>query len=80
MDNKEKKKKCRKGRTHRYRKREKLHILNFKKRGKVIQDNNWKSFRKWLKRQGLPKTKFTLAEFGDTGRGLMATKDIKESK
>ncbi|KAF9170636.1 SET domain-containing protein 4 [Mortierella sp. AD010] len=34
-------------------------------------------FLDWLKQMGCPKTKLTLAEFSNTGRGMMATKDIK---
>ncbi|KAF9107462.1 SET domain-containing protein 4 [Mortierella sp. AM989] len=34
-------------------------------------------FLAWLKQMGCPKTKLTLAEFSNTGRGMMATKSIK---
>ncbi|CAG8548881.1 27740_t:CDS:10 [Dentiscutata erythropus] len=42
----------------------------------VIKDVEWIIFRDWLKQKGFSKTKLTLAEFNDTGRGMMATKDI----
>ncbi|KAF9972638.1 SET domain-containing protein 4, partial [Actinomortierella ambigua] len=43
----------------------------------IIKDKQYFEFLRWLKTQGCPKTKLTLAEFSNTGRGMMATKDIK---
>ncbi|KAG0227788.1 SET domain-containing protein 4 [Actinomortierella wolfii] len=43
----------------------------------VEYDKQYFEFLRWLKEQGCPKTKLTLAEFSNTGRGMMATKDIK---
>ncbi|KAF9160512.1 SET domain-containing protein 4 [Actinomortierella ambigua] len=43
----------------------------------IIKDKQYFEFLRWLKAQGCPKTKLTLAEFSNTGRGMMATKDIK---
>ncbi|KAG0198563.1 SET domain-containing protein 4 [Mortierella sp. GBA30] len=70
----------RKGRTSR---------LRAEKRGKelsgdagrvesaIIKDQEYLDFLAWLKNMGCPRTKLTLAEFSNTGRGMMATKDIK---
>ncbi|KAF9934786.1 SET domain-containing protein 4 [Linnemannia zychae] len=43
----------------------------------IIKDQEYLDFLAWLKNMGCPKTKLTLAEFSNTGRGMMATKDIK---
>ncbi|KAG0339218.1 SET domain-containing protein 4 [Podila horticola] len=43
----------------------------------IIKDQEYLDFLQWLKDLGCPKTKLTLAEFSNTGRGMMATKDIK---
>ncbi|KAG0000948.1 SET domain-containing protein 4, partial [Entomortierella chlamydospora] len=43
----------------------------------IIKDKEYLDFLDWLKQMGCPKTKLTLAEFSNTGRGMMATKDIK---
>ncbi|KAF8932155.1 SET domain-containing protein 4 [Haplosporangium gracile] len=40
-------------------------------------DQEYLDFLEWLKNMGCPRTKLTLAEFSNTGRGMMATKDIK---
>ncbi|KAI9334990.1 hypothetical protein DFJ73DRAFT_33610 [Zopfochytrium polystomum] len=45
--------------------------------GRVIVDSGWKDFRGWLRRSGLPRCSLTLAAFPETGRGLMATKNIE---
>nr|CAG8435445.1 8169_t:CDS:10 [Entrophospora candida] len=52
---------------------------NYYEKPKVIKDLEWLKFREWLNQQGFPKTKLTLAEFKGTGRGMMATKDIKKN-
>ncbi|KAF9426149.1 SET domain-containing protein 4, partial [Podila epigama] len=44
---------------------------------RIIKDQEYNDFLKWLKSMGCPKTKLTLAEFSNTGRGMMATKPIK---
>ncbi|KAG0344429.1 SET domain-containing protein 4 [Podila humilis] len=43
----------------------------------IIKDQQYLDFLQWLKDMGCPKTKLTLAEFSNTGRGMMATKNIK---
>ncbi|KAF9384069.1 SET domain-containing protein 4 [Podila verticillata] len=43
----------------------------------IIKDQEYLDFLQWLKNMGCPKTKLTLADFSNTGRGMMATKDIK---
>ncbi|KAG0285241.1 SET domain-containing protein 4, partial [Dissophora globulifera] len=43
----------------------------------ILKDKEYLDFQDWLKKMGCPKTKLTLAEFSNTGRGMMATKDIK---
>ncbi|KAG0367809.1 SET domain-containing protein 4 [Gamsiella multidivaricata] len=43
----------------------------------IIKDQEYLDFLDWLKKMGCPKTKLTLAEFSNNGRGMMATKDIK---
>ncbi|KAF9364614.1 SET domain-containing protein 4 [Mortierella sp. NVP85] len=43
----------------------------------IIKDQEYLDFLRWQKKMGCPKTKLTLAEFSNTGRGMMATKDIK---
>ncbi|KAI9142254.1 hypothetical protein BKA69DRAFT_295286 [Paraphysoderma sedebokerense] len=46
--------------------------------GKVVRNDDWSAFRSWLRRNKLPRSsnKLTLAEFSDTGRGLLATNDV----
>ncbi|KAG9072033.1 SET domain-containing protein 4 [Linnemannia hyalina] len=48
-----------------------------KGRTTIIKDQEYLDFLEWLKNMGCPRTKLTLAEFSNTGRGMMATKDIK---
>ncbi|KAI8853250.1 hypothetical protein BC829DRAFT_383193 [Chytridium lagenaria] len=49
-----------------------------KQGGCVVKDDPvWEEFWKWLKGKKMPKQCLTLATFRDTGRGLMATKDIE---
>ncbi|RUS14658.1 hypothetical protein BC937DRAFT_93499 [Endogone sp. FLAS-F59071] len=48
--------------------------------GEVIADSKFDKFRDWLRLTGFPKTKLTLANFRETGRGMMATKDIEEGE
>ncbi|KAG0250473.1 SET domain-containing protein 4, partial [Mortierella polycephala] len=43
----------------------------------IIKDQEYLDFLDWLKNMGCPRTKLTLAEFSNTGRGMMATKNIK---
>ncbi|GAB5588595.1 hypothetical protein Unana1_03495 [Umbelopsis nana] len=43
----------------------------------VIHDASFEEFRKWLGERGFPKSKITLAEFEETGRGMMATVDLE---
>ncbi|CAB4401308.1 unnamed protein product [Rhizophagus irregularis] len=67
------KKKSRLGRTFRHRQFQHKQ----QKTVTIIKEEKWTNFREWLKREGFPKTNLTLAEFQDTGRGMMATRDIK---
>ncbi|KAJ3415610.1 hypothetical protein HDV05_004486 [Chytridiales sp. JEL 0842] len=49
-------------------------------KGTVIrkdQDRKWSDFRTWLRDVDFPRNKMTLASFEETGRGIMATKDIE---
>ncbi|KAI9011009.1 hypothetical protein CLU79DRAFT_772295 [Phycomyces nitens] len=48
-----------------------------KTHGKVIHDQKYKQFIQWLDSNDFPKTKLDLAEFSNTGRGMMATKPIE---
>ncbi|CAI2166878.1 9917_t:CDS:10, partial [Funneliformis geosporum] len=68
--------KSRPGRTFRLRQRRRKVNEKQLKAIKIIQEDNWTNFREWLKRKGFPKTNLTLAEFQDTGRGMMATRNI----
>ncbi|CAG8523434.1 1737_t:CDS:10 [Funneliformis mosseae] len=70
------KEKSRPGRTFRHRQRRRKVNEKQQKAKKIIQEDNWTNFREWLKRKGFPKTNLTLAEFQDTGRGMMATRNI----
>jgi SET domain len=38
--------------------------------------SEWKAFRQWIKGNGFPRTHLCLANFQETGRGLMAVKDV----
>ncbi|KAF9578171.1 SET domain-containing protein 4, partial [Lunasporangiospora selenospora] len=70
----------RKGKTSRLRKMKQKKVLEGDHRSvesAIIKDQEYKEFLAWLKSMGCPKTKLTLAEFSNTGRGMMATKDIK---
>ncbi|KAG2221443.1 hypothetical protein INT45_005248 [Circinella minor] len=46
-------------------------------RGKVVRDKTYDKFIDWLRQHNFPKTKMVLAEFPETGRGMMATGDIE---
>jgi hypothetical protein len=37
---------------------------------------HWKAFGTWLRKQGFPRASLSPAVFSDSGRGLMATKDF----
>lgn len=46
-------------------------------RGRVVKDEPYVKFFDWLRQHDFPKTKMVLAEFPNTGRGMMATSDIQ---
>ncbi|KAI9206274.1 uncharacterized protein BJ171DRAFT_497154 [Polychytrium aggregatum] len=43
----------------------------------VVKSERWLGFLRWLKSRRVPKAKLVLADFADSGRGLMATRDIE---
>ncbi|KAL0137058.1 hypothetical protein V8B55DRAFT_1545116 [Mucor lusitanicus] len=47
-----------------------------KTQGTVIRDKKYETFVQWLQENDFPKSKLTLANFTNTGRGMMATDDI----
>ncbi|CAO3656911.1 unnamed protein product [Mucor hiemalis] len=48
-----------------------------KMKGTVVQDKKYIKFKTWLEENNFPDSKLTLANFTNTGRGMMATSDIE---
>ncbi|KAI9259089.1 hypothetical protein BY458DRAFT_517736 [Sporodiniella umbellata] len=49
-------------------------------KGTVVRDRKYESFIHWLNQNNFPETKLALANFPNTGRGMMAKEDIEEGE